>query len=76
MLSEGYGGEAMKKSSVSEWYKQLEEGSYISKSQMKVTLNTLYDIESTVHFKFIPQGQTLNQAYYVEILKRLREAVL
>jgi hypothetical protein len=26
MLSEAYGGEAMKKSSVSEWHKQLKEG--------------------------------------------------
>jgi hypothetical protein len=26
--------------------------------------------------ELIPQGQTVNQAYYVEILKRLREAVL
>jgi hypothetical protein len=28
-----------------------------------------------VHFELIPQGQTVNQAYYVEILEQLCEAV-
>jgi len=28
-----------------------------------------------VHFEFIPQGQEDNQAYYVEILKQICEAV-
>jgi hypothetical protein len=41
------------------------------KSQVKIMLITL----ATVHFEFIPQGQTVNQAYYVEILKQLHEAV-
>jgi hypothetical protein len=43
---------------------------------MKTMLITSFDIKDIVHFEVIPQGQTVNQIYYVEILKRLREAVL
>jgi acyl-CoA thioesterase FadM len=42
---------------------------------MKTMLTTFFDIKGTVHFGFIPEGQIVNQAYYVEILKWLREAV-
>jgi hypothetical protein len=31
--------------------------------------------QGTAHFEFIPQGHTVNQAYYVEIVKQLHEAV-
>jgi histone-lysine N-methyltransferase SETMAR len=34
-----------------------------------------FDIKIIVQFKFIPQSQTVNQTSYVEILKRLHEAV-
>jgi hypothetical protein len=47
----------------------------MSKSQMKKTPVTAYDIKDIIHFQFIPPGQTVNQAYYVEILKWLYEAV-
>jgi len=47
----------------------------ISKSQTKTMLVTFFDIKDIIRFEFIPQGQTVNRAYYVEILQRLREAV-
>jgi hypothetical protein len=42
---------------------------------MKKMLISFFDIMCIVHFELIPQGQTLNQAYYVETVNRLCEAV-
>jgi hypothetical protein len=42
---------------------------------MKAMLINFFNIKGIVHIGFIPQGQTVNQAHYLEILKRLREAV-
>jgi len=47
----------------------------MSKPQMKTVLLSFFNIEGIVHFEFIPQGQTVNQAHYVEILKQLHETV-
>jgi hypothetical protein len=44
-------------------------------NQIKAMLITFFDTKGIVHFDFIPQGHTVKQLYYVEILKRLREAV-
>jgi hypothetical protein len=41
---------------------------------MKTVLPTLFVFKFIVHFEFIPQGQTVYQAY-VEVLKWLYEAV-
>jgi hypothetical protein len=42
---------------------------------MEKMLITFFNIWDTVYFEFISQGQTVSQAYYVEILERLWEAV-
>jgi hypothetical protein len=42
---------------------------------MKKLFITFFDIEGIIHFEFIPQGQTVNQAYFVAILKQLHETV-
>jgi hypothetical protein len=42
---------------------------------MKTIIIAFFNIKGIVHFEFIPQGQTVNQAYYVEILKWLLQAV-
>jgi len=34
-----------------------------------------FDIRGTVHYEFVPSGQTVNQVYYSEVLERLREKV-
>jgi hypothetical protein len=41
---------------------------------MNTVLTTLCDNKIIVHFEFIPKGQTVNPASYVEIWKRLHEA--
>jgi hypothetical protein len=66
MLSEAYGGEAVRKPSVSEWHERFKLGR-ISKSQMNTMLITFFDVKCTVHFEFIPQGQTVNGVCYVEV---------
>jgi hypothetical protein len=42
---------------------------------MKKLLITFFDFKGVVHFEFIPQGQRVNQPYYLDILKRLHEPV-
>jgi len=34
-----------------------------------------FDIRGIVHSVFVPTGQTVNQVYYLEVLKRLRKKV-
>jgi len=34
-----------------------------------------FDIRGIVHYEFVPTGQTVNQVYYLKVLKRLREKV-
>ena len=41
------------------------------RSQVKVILITFFDHQGMVHHEFVPQGQTVNQQFYKEVLTRL-----
>ena len=43
--------------------------------QVKSNVKTIFDIKGLVHFEFVPQGQYVNQQFYLEVLKRLHDAV-
>ena len=45
------------------------------RSKMKVMLIVFFDMEGIVHYEYVPQGQTVNQQFYLQVLKRLRLAV-
>ena len=45
------------------------------KSNIKTMLSCFFGIKGLVHFEFLPQRQTVNQQFYREVLKRLRDAV-
>ena len=47
----------------------------MSKSKVKVMLIAFFDIKGIVHFDFLPQGQTVNQYVYKEILRNLMRSV-
>ena len=43
----------------------------MQRSQVKVMLITFFDHQGMVHHEFVPQGQTVNQHFYKEVLTRL-----
>jgi len=45
------------------------------RSKMKVMLIVFFGMEGIVHYEYVPQGQTVNQEFYLQILKHLRLAV-
>ena len=47
----------------------------MSKSKLKVMLIVFFDINGIIMIEWVPQGQTVNQHYYIETLKKLRERV-
>jgi len=38
-------------------------------------LIVFFDVRGIVHREFVPHGQTVNQEFYLEVLRRLRENV-
>ena len=42
---------------------------------MKVMLTCFFDSHGIMHHEFTPEGQKINKDYYLEVLRRLRDAV-
>ena len=45
------------------------------RSKVKIMLIVFFDMEGNVHYEYIPQGQTVDQQFYLQVLKRVRLAV-
>ena len=59
------------KHSTSPWPKRARK----VRSNVKVMLTVFFDSRGVVHHKYAPQGQNINKEYYLEVLRRLRDAV-
>ncbi|KAL4084659.1 hypothetical protein QTP88_027586 [Uroleucon formosanum] len=49
--------------------------SRVVKSQLKVMLIVFFHNEGLVHWEFVPNGQTVNSSFYIDVLKRLRDSI-
>jgi len=56
---------------------QFSTNKIIPSVQIKSRNNVadFFYITGIVYYEFVPTGQTVNQAYYLEVLERLREKV-
>lgn len=45
------------------------------RSNVKVLLTVFFDCRGVVHHEFLSQGRTVNKEYYLEVMRRLREAI-
>jgi transposase len=45
------------------------------RSNVKVMLIVFFDIRGIVYYEYAPPGQTINKTYYVDVLKRFRNAM-
>ncbi|UYV68686.1 PGBD5 [Cordylochernes scorpioides] len=47
----------------------------MSKSSIKMIIIVFFDIREIIHCEFVPQGQTVNSAFYLEVLRRLKRGI-
>jgi hypothetical protein len=58
-----------------EEFHQTTKKPRMSKSKIKTMLICFFDIKD-IHFKFVPERTTVNQTFYVEVLKMLVDAMI
>ncbi|UYV65532.1 hypothetical protein LAZ67_3004611 [Cordylochernes scorpioides] len=47
----------------------------MSNSRIKTMIIVFFDIRGIVHCEFVPQGQTVNSDFYLEVLRRLKRRI-
>ena len=45
------------------------------RTKIKVLLTVFFYASGVVHHEYLPEGFTVNQTYYIEVLKRLRDVI-
>ncbi|UYV68407.1 hypothetical protein LAZ67_5004230 [Cordylochernes scorpioides] len=73
-----YGYDSETKRQSSQWLKPGEprfRKARMIKSKLKSFLITFFDVKGLIHYEFMPEGQTINQDYYIDVLRRLKKAV-
>ncbi|CAB0013034.1 unnamed protein product, partial [Nesidiocoris tenuis] len=71
----GYDPETKHQSSRSTSSSPLPKKCRLDHSNIKTLLFCFFDCRGVVHSEFVPPGQTVNQHFYLEVLKRLRESI-
>ena len=77
LLKEVYGNECLSRARVFEWFKRFQDGREDVEDQIKIQSNDdcFFDVHGIVHLNWVPEGQTVNQYYYLEVLAQLREKI-
>ena len=81
MIQKAFLDESMVITQIKEWYRRFKNGRTSVDSDPRssrpslTTIPENIDCEGVVHYEFSPRGQTINKENYVEVLKRLRDAV-
>ncbi|UYV63334.1 hypothetical protein LAZ67_2003768 [Cordylochernes scorpioides] len=69
-----YGYDPETKRQSSQWLEPGEprfKKARMIKSKLKCLLITFFDVKGLVHYEFVPEGQTINRHYYLDVLKCL-----
>ena len=77
MIQKAFVDESMGISQIKEWYRRFKQPKKArqSRSHVKWMLIVFFDCEGVAHYESAPRGQTLSNEYYVEVLKRLGDAM-
>ena len=78
LLQQAYGEDAMGRTQVFDWFRPTSPRPKMGRqvrSKTKVMLMAFFDSEGIVHHEYAPDGQTINEEFYMGVLPRLRESV-